>query len=401
MGSNIAEGENAFFHKGRGLALSSLGLNILFTLVKFLLYRSTGSSAIFAETIHSLTDVLGSLLVVGGIYLSGMKSERFPWGLYKIENIAAMLSAGLIFISVFGIAQMIYNPSTAGLRNLDITFILLCSMMVPVLLFARYEGSRAKELNSPSLAADAQNWKMDIAPLAVVAIGIAGTKYSYPVADRIAATIVLILVVRAGYSILTDSLKSLLDASVDAATLKKIQEVLAGYPQIKETASLHARNSGRYVFVTMGLRLSLKRLKDAHEIAHTVEREIKSHIPFVERVIIHYEPETKDYQRYAVPLAGREGAISEHFAKAPFIALWDRRVDGTVSTPEVLENPYALLEKGKGIKLAEFLVKKRIDIVYTKESFEGKGPEYVLFDADVDVKKTEVKNMKELMESKG
>jgi cation diffusion facilitator family transporter len=398
MGSNIAE-KNAFFHKGRGLALSSLGLNIFFTLAKFLLYRATSSSAIFAETIHSLTDVFGSLLVVGGIYLSGMKSERFPWGLYKIENIAAMLSAGLIFISAYEIAQMIYNPSTEGLRNLGITFILLCSMMVPVILFARYEGDRAKELNSPSLAADAQNWKMDIAPLAVVAIGIAGTKLSYPVADRIAAAMVLILVVRAGYSILKDSLKSLLDASVDAATLKKIQEVLTGIPQIKEIVSLHARNSGRYIFVNLGLRLSLKRLKDAHEIAHAVEEEIKKGVPFVESAIIHVEPETKDYQRYAVPLTGREGPVSEHFAKAPFIALWDKRVDGTVSIPEVLENPYVSTEKGKGIKLAEFLVKKRVDIVYTKELFEGKGPEYVLSDAEVDVRKTEVKNLKDLMES--
>jgi predicted Fe-Mo cluster-binding NifX family protein len=187
---------------------------------------------------------------------------------------------------------------------------------------------------------------------------------------------------------------------VDAATLKKIQEVLAGFPQIKETVSLQARNSGRYIFVNMSLRLSLKRLKDAHEIAHAVEQEIKSRVPFVERAIIHYEPETKDYRRYAVPLAKREGTISEHFAKAPFIALWDKRVDGTVSTPEVLENPYVSIEKGKGIKLAEFLVKKRVDIVYTKESFEGKGPEYVFSDAEVDVRKTEVKNLKDLMESR-
>jgi cation diffusion facilitator family transporter len=398
MGRTIAEEENAFFHKGRGLALFSLGLNIFFTLAKFILYRATGSSAIFAETIHSSTDVLGSLLVVGGIYLSAVRSERFPWGLYKIENVAAMLSAGLIFISGYEIAQMIYNPSTAGLRNLDITFLLLCSMMVPVILFARYEAARAKEMNSPSLAADAQNWKMDIAPLAVVAIGIAGTKFSYPAADRVAAAIVLVLVVRAGYSILRDSLKSLLDASVDAATLQRIQAVLAGFPQIKEVASLHARNSGRYVFITMGLRFSLKRLKDAHQIADTIEKEIKSHVPYVERAIIHYEPETKDYERYSVPLAGSEGGISEHFARAPFIALWDRRVDGTVSAPEVLENPYVLLEKGKGIKLAEFLVNKGIDIVYTKESFEGKGPEYVFSDAGVDVRKISRNNLKELME---
>jgi len=42
--------------------------------------------------------VLGSILVAGGIYLSEQKSEKFPWGLYKVESIAAALSSGLIFL---------------------------------------------------------------------------------------------------------------------------------------------------------------------------------------------------------------------------------------------------------------------------------------------------------------
>ena len=108
-----------------------------------------------------------------------------------------------------------------------------------------------------------------------------------------------------------------------------------------------------------------------------MEREIKDKIPFVERVIIHYKPVEKAYRRYAVPLSNREGDVSEHFAKAPFIALWDKGSDGTVSTPEVLENPFMKLEKGKGIQLAELLVEKGVDILYSKEDFKGRGPEHV------------------------
>jgi predicted Fe-Mo cluster-binding NifX family protein len=271
-------------------------------------------------------------------------------------------------------------------------------MVVPVILFARYEGKEAKGLNSPSLTADAQHWMMDVAPLVVVAIGIAGAKLSYPVADRIAAAVVLVVVLKAGYGILKDSLKSLLDASVDRATLKRIKDVLAGFPQVKETVSVQARNSGRFIFAELDLAFSLTRLKDAFEIARAMEQEIKKRVPFVEKAVIHYEPEKKDYRRYAVPLADREGNISEHFAKAPFIALWDKRLDGTISTPETLENPYLDLEKGKGIRLAEFLVGKGVDILYTKEDFRGKGPEHVFSGAEVEVRKTELKTLIEMME---
>ncbi|KPK36264.1 MAG: hypothetical protein AMK70_02945 [Nitrospira bacterium SG8_35_1] len=379
----------------------SLGLNISFTAVKYLLYLFTGSSALLAETVHSLTDVIGSMLVVGGIYLSEKKSKQFPWGLYKVENLAAVLSAGLIFVSAYEIVKMIYHPPSESLKNLNITLIVLFSMVFPIILFSRFEAKKAKLLNSPSLMADAENWRMDLAPLAVVALGIAAAKFSYAFMDRIAALVVLVIVVRAGYGILKDSMKSLLDASVDKSTQNAIMNLIKRFPEVKEIVSLNARNSGRFIFVETDLRLSSKKLKDAHLIANNIEMEIKRHIPFVEKFIIHYEPERKDYQRFAVPLATRDGEISEHFGGAPFIALWDERLpDKTILSRKVLDNPFSEMEKGKGIKLAELLVEQEIDILYTKEDFEGKGPHYVLSDAEVEVKKTDLKNLKDLMECK-
>jgi len=79
-------------------------------------------------------------MVIGGIYLSEKKSEKFPWGLYKVENIAAVFSAGFIFLSAYEIAKMIYHPSTAGMRNLDITLMALFLMTLPIIVFARYEA---------------------------------------------------------------------------------------------------------------------------------------------------------------------------------------------------------------------------------------------------------------------
>jgi cation diffusion facilitator family transporter len=385
--------------EGKKLAVGSTALNVLLSAIKFSLYLITGSSALLAETVHSLTDVVGSLLVVGGLYLSEKKSEQFPWGLYKVENVVAALLAGMIFLSSYEIAKVIYQPSPHGMRNLDITLIILFLMAVPIILFSQYEAKKAKAINFPSLMADAGHWKADVAPLIVVAVGIAGARLSYPVMDRIAAFVVIIVVIRAGFSILKDALKGLLDASVDMATLMKIKDVVAEFPQVKETVSLHARNSGRFIFVDMVLGLASKTLKDAHTIADDIEAEIKHRIPFVERVIIHYRPEKKGYQRCAVPLAEKEGKISEHFGKAPFIALWDRATDGTATAPKILGNPFLNVEKGKGIGLAEFLAGKGVDILYTKEDFKGKGPEHALAGAAIEVRKTNLDTLKEMMGS--
>jgi predicted Fe-Mo cluster-binding NifX family protein len=206
-------------------------------------------------------------------------------------------------------------------------------------------------------------------------------------------------VLRAGYGILRDSLKSLLDASVDTATLMKIKDITAEFPQVKETVSLHARNSGRFIFVDMVLGLASTTFKDAHAIADDLAAEIERQIPFVERVLIHYKPERKDFRRCAAPLAEKTGTLSEHFGKAPFIALWDRMADGATSTPEILENPYVDVEKGKGIELAEFLAGRGIDILYTREDFKGKGPERVLSAINIEVRRTGLKTLQETIVS--
>jgi cation diffusion facilitator family transporter len=376
-----------------------LALNLLLAAAKYLLYLYGGSTAVLAEAVHSLTDVVGSLLVIGGISLAEKKSRRFPWGLYKAENLAAVLSSLLIFLSAYEIAIMVVQPSPGGLRNLDSTLLALLAMALPVLLFSRYEAKKAAAIHSPSLLADAENWRTDLAPLAVVAAGIAGARLSFTVADRIAALLVLVLVVRAGYGILKDSLKSLLDASVDNGTLNRIHEVVQRFPQVKEPFAIQARNSGRFIFIEISLRLSVARLKEAHAVALALEQRIKGRIPFVERVIVHYEPEQKALLRCAVPLADGEGTISEHFGKAPFIALWDIRIsDGAVTSRKIMENPFLGVEKGKGIRLAEFLVTMKVDILYTREPFEGKGPEYVFADAGVEVRKTDARNLNNLMD---
>ena len=235
-------------------AALSLGFNALLTVVKFILYPVTGSSAILAEAVHSLTDVVGSLILISGLYLSEKRSDQFPWGLYKIENLVAVISSGLIFFTVYETAKIIFMP-IAVLRNLDIGMAAVFVMALPNLVFYKYESRYAKALNSPSLAADAENWKIDTLSLIVVGAGVIGARFAYPVMDRIAAVVVLLAAVGSGYGILKGSVRSLLDASVDKHTLDRMRSIIRGFGQVKEVVELSARNSGRFIFVTAVLKL--------------------------------------------------------------------------------------------------------------------------------------------------
>ncbi|MEJ2695940.1 MAG: cation transporter [Candidatus Sulfobium sp.] len=79
--------------EGKKTAAYSTALNLGLTVAKSALALYSGSAAVLSEAVHSLTDVFGALSVWTGITLSKKKSPRFPWGLYKAENIAAGVSA--------------------------------------------------------------------------------------------------------------------------------------------------------------------------------------------------------------------------------------------------------------------------------------------------------------------
>lgn len=382
---------------GKKVALYSTLLNVVLFFLKIGLGVLSGSAAILAEAIHSLTDVIGSLTVLMGISISGRKSPSFPWGLYKVENIAAIVSAFFVLLMAYELGRNIFSPETREIANRTISVAVLSLMTVPVFLFARYEKKKAAELNSPGLLADAQNWTADIAPLVVVTIGFASSAI-YPSADKIASAIIIVFIVKAGYDIVKDSMKSLLDASVDAETVEKMRMIVNSFNEVEEITELNARNSGSFIFVLLNLRLSLKKLKEAHDTADRIERAIKKEIPFVDRVTIHYEPEKREFIRYAVSISDREGTLSRHFGSAPLIAFWTEDISyGNVLSQEILDNPFLHMDKGKGIRLAEYLVDRKVDVLYIEKPFDGKGPEYVFSNAGVEVRTTDKKTMNELM----
>jgi predicted Fe-Mo cluster-binding NifX family protein len=118
----------------------------------------------------------------------------------------------------------------------------------------------------------------------------------------------------------------------------------------------------------------------------------------VDRVLIHYELETKTQLRYAVPLSNSRGEIGQHFGESHLFALMD--VDtrtNTIIRQEIVANPHLELEKGKGIKLAQFLLSHKPDIVVTREDLAGRGLGYAFADAGVQTIPAETQTVTELV----
>jgi cation diffusion facilitator family transporter len=380
------------------VGIYSLAVNVALAGAKLVLSFLTRSLALRADAIHSSVDIFGSVALIIGLVIANRKSSKFPYGLYKVENVVTVIISVLLFVSVYEIIIEAIRGETEAERLGGWVLAAVSALALVPYLFSRYEIRAGKKYNSPSLIAEGKQFRADVLSASVVLFALLAQYFGVPL-DRIAAGIVAIFIAYAGWGLLSSSMRVLLDASVDSETLSQIHSIIETEPAVISVKDITGRNSGRYIFIEATVTLRVSDLSKAHWISQRIENKIKETRRCVDRVLIHYEPETKTRVRYAVRLSNSRGAIGQHFGESPFFGLID--IDtrtNLVIKQETLANPYLDLTKGKGIKVAQFLLSHKPDIVVTKEDLTGKGPGYVFADAGVQTSPTETQTVDELVE---
>jgi cation diffusion facilitator family transporter len=371
------------------VGIFSVLINIALVGMKLTLAAVSGSLALTASATDSAVDVFASIAVLVGLVISKRKTRTFPFGLYKVENLVSVVIAILIWVAGYEIAKEALAGSTAPV-TVEWWLLIGAGLAVIVpLLWSLYELRVGTEANSPSLKADGRHYQTDVVSslIVFVAVGASGLGSSV---DRLGALLVVPFIAWSGWGLLRDGMKVLLDASLDQQTLQQVRDIIETFPGVARADSVVGRNSGRYRFIQADIEVRTSDLEKAHRLSEDLERAIKEGVGNVERVVIHYEPRTKTIVTYGIPLREPAGDVSDHLGKAPYFALVEVSVkNGQVVRQETIANPYRDVDKQKGLQVARMLVDQGVDVLLVKESLEGKGPSYVLADADVQTRITQ------------
>ncbi|MBN2734943.1 MAG: cation diffusion facilitator family transporter [Methanomicrobiaceae archaeon] len=381
----------------RKVAVYSLFVNTFLVIAKLYLAGVSGSLSLEADAINSFIDIFVSFALLIGIWLSSLKSRNFPYGLYKIENIVSILIAFLVFLTAWEVfIQAVSEKATDLTLNGWVLSAVLLLAFVPYLL-GTYEVRMGNKYKSPGLIADGRQHRVDVLSTLVVFFALFAQYLGFFL-DSIGAIIVAGFIAYSGWDILKDSMKTLLDASIDYKTRDLIKSAIISDPMVICIKELNARNSGRYIFVEATVKMKKNELFRAHLASERIESKIYELVPNVERVIIHYEPTEKKGIRYAVPLKDSEGNISLHFGESPYFALLDFSLkDAKLVQKQILQNPSIGMEKQKGIRSAEFLLEYKPDAVISGKKLTGKSAEYVFESAGILVKVTDEEDIRELI----
>lgn len=364
----------------------SVMTNLLLVCIKTGVALISGSLAVVADAVHSLSDVVSAVIILVGIKIAKRPARGFPYGLYKVENLVALATSVIILFAGYEIVKAVFIDGPRPLpREIPLSIAGITATILITWLFSRYELKIGKETGSPSLIADARHIWTDMLSSVVILASLVGGAVGLAI-DKYAAVIVVFFITRSAFTILLDSIRVLLDASLDYASLARIHEIAGSDPRVAEVRNIWARNAGRYKFVELDLVVRVKDLEKGHRLSEEIENRVKVEIAQVDRVLIHFRPIRRTFEIIGIPLNEDRATISEHFGEAPYFRLL--RIQGPqneISEERLLKNPYLDEKKAKGIKVAEWLLGKGLDVLISHHDQSGKGPGFVLGNAGAEI----------------
>jgi cation diffusion facilitator family transporter len=281
-----------------GAAALSIASNSLLIAIKLAAGAITGSIAILTEAIHSLVDLVASVVA----FVSVRKAEEpadadHPYGHQKVESLAATIE-GLLILAGAGI--IIYEATRrlvvgASVETLGVGIAVMAFSMLANLGVSAVLMRQARLHDSPALEGDAAHLRTDAMTSAGVLVGLALVQVTGNAAfDSITALVVSAAIVAAGLRIVRRSSGVLVDEALPADEMDRIEAAIAAArtPEVAGYHKLRARRAGsrRYIDLHVQYR-SGTTLERAHDLAHAMRDSIEAAIPQAE-VLIHVEPES-------------------------------------------------------------------------------------------------------------
>lgn len=276
-------------------------VNVLLVVFKFVAGIVGKSSAMVADAVHSLSDLLTDIIIVIFVRTASKPIDHtHEYGHGKFETLASLIIGVILFI--VGIGIMITGVEDCikffeGDRGEKPRMIALIAAILSIALkegLYRYTLSEGKKINSPVLVANAWHHRSDAFSSIATLIGVAGSMFlgkNGLILDPLAAILVSFYICKSGYDVIKPSIDELLEKSLPIETEKEIREILKSIEGIEGVHNLKTRKIGNRIAIETHAEMDGNMsLEDAHQIATIAEKELKKKFGQKTHIGIHMEP---------------------------------------------------------------------------------------------------------------
>jgi cation diffusion facilitator family transporter len=276
-------------------------INVVLTVVKIVIGLFSGSLALLADGLHSLSDITTDAVVLLGFHLSSKEpDQRHPYGHGRAETFSAGLVA-LILIVAGG--AMIYYAAIAIARD-EITTPRLGVLIAAIFSIAakewlyRVTQKAAIQSHSPALYANAWHHRSDAFSSIAVVMGFISLEFGFGHGDQIAAVAVGLMIIFVGVHIIGDCLRELTESAIDTETIEHIKQIINSDSSIRQWHKLRTRMVGREVFLDLHILVNPElNIAAAHEISESLENTLDKEISRPVNITVHIEPDIPELRK--------------------------------------------------------------------------------------------------------
>lgn len=275
--------------------------NVILSVFKLMAGIAAHSNAMVSDAVHSASDVFSTVVVIIGIRLASKKADKeHPYGHERLECVAAIILAMVLFMTGIGIGMEAFKNILSGSYNdLPVPGTLalaaaVVSIMVKEAMFW-YTKIYAIRIDSSALLADAWHHRSDAFSSVGALIGIAGARFGFPVMDSISSLVIFVFIIKAAYDIFKDAVDKMVDRSCDEETERQIYECVMKNREVRGIDSLYTRIFGNRIYVDIEVEVDGSyTLKRSHEIAEEVHEDIERNFQKIKHIMVHVNPAPTD-----------------------------------------------------------------------------------------------------------
>ncbi len=275
----------------RPIWLSIVG-NIILSLAKLTVGFLYSSIALVSDGVHSLSDVLTSVVGYFGIRVSSRPPDKsHPFGHSRFEPLVAFLIAEALLV----VAYEIGRDAFFRLRHevpLEVNGLMLGVAVVSILAkegMFRYSAHVGRKLNSQILIADAYHHRSDALSSLAVLVGLVAQRFGFEYGDSLAGLVVVIFLLRVSFGIILQNVGYLTGRSPPSEVCCRIKETVMAVPGVVGVHDLRAHYVGNKLHVELHIEVPPElTLRGAHDISHEVKKCIEE-LPEVEVAFVHVD----------------------------------------------------------------------------------------------------------------
>ena len=274
-----------------GAWISIIG-NILLFVVKFIIGTLIGSISVIADSFHTLSDVLTSVVVLVGFKISGRAPDKeHPFGHGRGESIATLVIAMLlILVGVEFMAQSVkrlLHPTPVG-GTVFVVAVMILSGAIKELM-ASFSIWLGRRIDSSTLIADAWHHRSDAIASGLVAVAIVGAIYKVYWLDGLFGVAVSLLIAYTGFQLGRSSANQLLGTSPGESILAGIKREAAAVRGVAGVHDVNVHDYGTRLAISLHVEVATGMdVLEAHLIADEVERRIDNKLNA--DTVVHIDP---------------------------------------------------------------------------------------------------------------